>query len=90
MKVSEMRVMRKVERGFCHSFAMEKLGPREARTARALVERGWLRLMPSTVRFPWRYVTTQAGSWALGTFDSNDRHFYEDSKRASLAVRRAA
>lgn len=91
MKVSEARVMRKVERGFCHSFPSAKLGPREAKTAAELARRGWLAWMPARgERFPDRYVTTSSGSWALGTFDSADRSFHEDSRAASRAARRAA
>lgn len=51
MKVSEKRVMRKVEGGFCHSLACAKLGPREARTAAELVARGLLAWKPARGRF---------------------------------------
>lgn len=96
MKVSEKRVMRKVENGFCHSFPSSKLGPREAKTAAALAARGllrWLPALPARGRFADRYVVTSSGSWALGTFDSADRSFHEDSEaagRAARASRRAA
>ena len=93
MKVSEKRVMRKVEGGFCHSFPSSKLGPREAKTAAALAARGLLRWLPARGQFADRYVVTSSGSWALGTFDSADRSFHEDSEaagRAARASRRAA
>lgn len=90
MKVSEKRVMRKVEGGFCHSYPSAKLGPREAKTAAALEARGLLRWLPARGRFEDRYVVTSSGSWALGTFDSADRSFHEDSERASFDARRRA
>lgn len=93
MKVSEKRVMRKVEGGFCHSFPSAKLGPREAKTAAALAGRGLLAWKPARGRFEDRYVVTSSGSWALGTFDSADRSFHDDAweaGRAARAARRAA
>lgn len=91
MKVSEKRVMRKVEGGFCHSFPSSKLGPREAKTAAALAVRGLLAWKPAKgERFPDRYVVTSSGSWALGTFDSAPDSFHADSWRASREARRAA
>lgn len=87
MKVSEKRVMRKVEGGFCHSFPSSKLGPREAKTATALAARGLLAWKPARGCFEERYVVTSSGSWALGTFDSADRSFHEDSMAASRAAR---
>lgn len=90
MRVSEKRVLRKVEAGFCHSFPSAKLGPREANTAALLAVRGLLKWMPARGRFPDRYVITGGGSWALGTFDSSDRHFHEDAEQASREAQRAA
>ena len=68
MKASERFLMRKVERGFCHSYPMTELGPRERKTAFRLVLRGWLFMLEPRGRFPMRLVTTGAGSHAIGTF----------------------
>lgn len=69
MKVSEARLLRKIERGFAHSLPAGKLGPREARTAQALITRGWIARCAPRGRWPDRYVTTSRGSHVLGTFE---------------------
>jgi hypothetical protein len=90
MKVSEKRVMRKVERGFCHSLPVSDLGPREKKTAVMLAACGYLRKLPARGRFFERYVVTGNGSWAIGTFDSADRYFHQDVELASEKARKAA
>ncbi len=86
MTPSERRMMKRVEAGFAHSLPTSKTGS-HWKIAMRLVERGWLRVKPPNAVFPERYVTTSAGSWALGTFDSTDQSFDEDSRAASRAAR---
>lgn len=53
-------------------------------------ENGWIAKKGATSRFPMRYVVTAAGSRALGTFDSDDRHFSADARAAKAAAQAAA
>lgn len=65
----EIYLIRKIERGFAHSFPAHLLGPRERLTAAKLARRGFVRFLPQRGIYPDRYVVTSKGHWAWGTFD---------------------
>ena len=68
MKISEKRLMAKVDRGEFHCLPASSLGPRESNTANRLVLRGWLRRLPARGRWAERFVVTTNGSYAMGIF----------------------
>lgn len=70
MNALERRVLLAVDAGFGHALAVTKLRARA--TAARLAARGLLRVLPARGRWPERYVVTNRGIWALGTFEAAD------------------
>jgi hypothetical protein len=74
MTETQHSLLIQVEIGFAHSLPSDMLGQEDRAAFDSLVALGWLRHLPAKEQplLPARYVTTSAGSYALGTFDHMD------------------
>lgn len=82
------RVLRLVESGRAHSLPIAALSRADLVAAAQLESEGLLRRMPARGQWPPRFVVTAGGSHHLGTFDSDDRNFRDDSIDANNEARR--
>ncbi len=86
MTAAQRRFLLAVEAGFCHSKPFVQVNPRARALATRLSLMGMIELLPARGRFPVRWMLTNRGIWAIGTFDSARSIRQERLEQARVAA----